>query len=1068
MNIDEFMMSLAALDIKVWSDEGHLRCNAPKQALTPELKEQLSKRKAAILAFLHQANNTGPVQGAQPTPISRNQNLALSHAQERLWSVIALHPNTCVYNISFAYDLRGQVDPAILEKSLRDIQQRHEILRTCFRSIDKKTIQEVSPETSAQLIQADISSLPEDEKEEEIRRHLQSEHLQPFPLEISPLFRCQLLRVLDEKYILSFTFHHLIFDGESKDVLLRELSSLYASNSANTPSTLPPLPVQYADYAAWQRSWLTDELIDKQTVYWEKQLGGKISELQLPNDHKRSVQQSSTGGSESFQLPAELTESLKDFSREEDVGLFTTVLVAFNVFLYMYTGQEDQILCSPVAYRNRSNIEELIGYFNNIVVLRTDLTGDPSFRELLRRERRVVLDAFENQDLPFQRVAQFPNLIRTPLTRAVFSLRNTPEQPLSLVELQVQPEEHPKQEMDFDLGMRMHITEGALGGVLQYNANLFEKNTVLEMLYNFESLLNGLIQKPDQHISQTPRFGVELSAVKNLLEQHPKLESAALVAQPKGPSTSNALVAYVVPDQRDIPSAEELRQFLRDELPAYAVPEVFVPLKELPLTAAGDIDYAEFPAISSDHAASRPAYVAPHTSLEKKLATLWAEVLWLDEEIGIHDNFFDLGGHSLLSVQLVAEIESLLQHTLSLNSLSELSSIAKLIETLESENPSSGNLPGSRGETQSHLDAFSLSPDIYHAQLARMVGWKGTRSSRKSLLVGLNTEGPKQPLFWCFQGHNELSQLAKYLGPEQPVYGMRSGHLIMDKTPENIRALARHYVGEILSIQPEGPFLIGGNCQAASIAFQIALQLMDKEHSMTLLCLQEKFIPEHYPGRIAFFFSDESDHNPYLNVREAEQGWRKYYTGEYTLNLISGRHGKFFKEPHIQRLTEEIQKSIEEAQSKPLLDPSAATEGSSSLLPESAYRAEITVVESLLASPKSKLTIPVSLCNRGTHTWLSTEQSGIVLGSRWVKKSGRVLPSADSRVSFTQDVEPDSAMELSLVVSAPKKPGDYFLELDLVEDQMTWFAEKGSKSALIDVKVKRFSKIWNWIYPKDL
>jgi len=1018
--------------------------------------------------FLNQNNSDGD-HYTKLEPVSRDAEPQLSYAQKRLLALAELQPNTSVYNISTAFRLKGSLSIDNLEKSLSEILRRHEILRTTFPSKNSQPRQAISAATDVTIPVTDICELQPDHRENKAIEQLTKELQQPFNLEQGPLWRVNLVKLATEDHFFAFTTHHLVFDGWSKDILLRELSLLYNALANGEIPEIPPLPIQYADFSHWHNEWLHSEIAEKQLSYWRNQLSGSISELMLPSSRSRPMTQISPSANQSFNIPGTLTKELHELSRREGVSIFITLLTAFNILLHRYTGQDDLVLCLPVACRNRSEIENLIGYFNNINVMRSDLSGNPSLRELIARIRKITLAAYENSEVPFQKIAEFSNLIRTPLTRGMFSFQNTPDQLLELSGIKAAPVDIRKQTADFDLALDMEQKEEKLSGVLEYNADLFNPSIITQLLNNFQTVLERMVSNANLLLSDLPHFGLELNKVESLLSNHPQVEEAVIIAQKDQPGIQK-LVAYIVLNQYDIPNIEGLRSFLKQRLPDYLVPFAFIPLDGLPLTDDGKIDRGVLPLTSVSRNAAQTSYVAPRTPLEEKLVKAWTKVLWLDQEVGIRDNFFDLGGHSLLSVQLVIEIEKIIHKKLPVNALLKFGTIEELIEILEQEEKTQEETPDEQilkkdQYTSTLLEQSKLQPEIYHGLLAHTSGWKGKRVVPQSLIIGLNTEGTKQALFWCCQGFRELTQLAKYFGPEQPIYGMRSGHRIMEKTQENINAVSTYYVGEILTIQPTGPFLIGGNCQATQIAFQIASQLMLQQHYITLLCLQEQFVAQHYPGRVAFFYGEDSSCNPLHYFNQSEIGWKKFYTGKFSVNVISGKHGEFFREPNIQVLTENLRAEIKQAQAEPEITMPNRAPVNYQAAPDSAYRAIITVKKMFCAAPCEKITFPVKAKNTGSFTWISSNKNAMItLGSRWANKDGQNILSIDSEIPLPKDMEPGSTIELQLTVTAPAKPGRFILEIDMVENGRDWFKDKGSKATQLHIKIQKGAKFWNFIW----
>ncbi|HEX8349346.1 MAG TPA: condensation domain-containing protein, partial [Hymenobacter sp.] len=339
-------------------------------------------------------------------PVSREGELLLSFAQARLWFLEQLEPGSGAYNIPAAVRLTGSLDVATLEQSLNEIVQRHEALRTTFRMVSGETIQVIAPVKALTLQLVDLRDLPEATQEASVERLATESAQQPFDLAIGPLLRAKLLHLNEAEHVLLLTMHHIVSDGWSMGVMIRELAALYEAFSTGKPSPLPQLPIQYADFAHWQRQWLQGEVLAAQLSYWQQQLAGAQTVLELPTDRPRPTVQTFRGATQFLALPEPLSQKLKSLSQRSGVTLFMTILAAFQTLLYRYTGQEDICIGSPIANRNRSETEGLIGFFVNTLVLRTDMSENPSFQELLGRVREVALGAYAHQDLPFEQLVE--------------------------------------------------------------------------------------------------------------------------------------------------------------------------------------------------------------------------------------------------------------------------------------------------------------------------------------------------------------------------------------------------------------------------------------------------------------------------------------------------------------------------------------------------------------------------------------------------------------------------------------------------------------------------------------
>ena len=443
-----------------------------------------------------------------PRRATRESPLPLSFSQQRLWFLDQYEPNSSVYNIPSALRLRRSLNIGALEQSLNEIIRRHESLRTTFSVVDGEAVQVIAPSSELSLAVVDLRDHPEGEREEEARQLAREEAGRPFDLAQGPLFRSKLLRLDEDDYVLLLTMHHIGSDGWSMGVLHRELSVLYEAFSHGQPSPLADLPIQYADYAVWQREWLKGEVLDRQLSYWKKRLEGIPGVLNLPTDHPRPAVQSFRGKRQSIELSKELTQGLKALSRKEGVTLFMTLLAALQTLLYRYSGQEDIVVGSPIANRTRSEIEGLIGFFVNTLVLRTNFYGNPSFKELLARVREMALDAYAHQDLPFEKLVEElqpeRSLSHSPLFQVMFVLQNAPSTALTFEGLSASPVRIGAETAKFDLTLSMSETVEGLRGSLQYSTDLFDGATIARMSGHLQTLLEGIAANPDQRISQLP------------------------------------------------------------------------------------------------------------------------------------------------------------------------------------------------------------------------------------------------------------------------------------------------------------------------------------------------------------------------------------------------------------------------------------------------------------------------------------------------------------------------------------------------------------------------------------
>ncbi|HEX2190262.1 MAG TPA: condensation domain-containing protein, partial [Longimicrobiaceae bacterium] len=444
-------------------------------------------------------------------PAAREGRLPLSFAQERLWFIDRLEPGSAVYNIPVAWRLGGALDEAALERALGEIVRRHEALRTVFAEVDGSPVQVIAPFGAFALPVEDLSGLNEAHREAALGRRAGEEARRAFDLTAGPLFRAALLRLGAEEHVLLLSVHHIVSDGWSMGVLYRELSALYAAYREGRTSPLPPLRVQYADYAVWQRAHLRDGVLEGELAYWRERLAGAPALLELPTDHPRPAVQTHRGAHERTELPRELLERLQALGRSEGATLYMTLLGAFQVLLSKYSGSEDVVVGSPVAGRTRKEVEGTIGFFVNTVVLRTDLSGDPSFREVLRRAREVTLGAHEHQEVPFERLVTElqpeRSLSHTPLFQVLFTQQNAVSRGVALPGLEVSEVGAELASAKFDLSLMVKATAQGLRVGLNYGTDLFERSTVQRMLGHLERVLEQVAADADVRLSQLELLG---------------------------------------------------------------------------------------------------------------------------------------------------------------------------------------------------------------------------------------------------------------------------------------------------------------------------------------------------------------------------------------------------------------------------------------------------------------------------------------------------------------------------------------------------------------------------------
>jgi len=504
----EFLSYLRNLNVKLSADGDRLRYSAPSGVMTSDLLDELAARKTGILEFITNACLASRPQAPTMKRIHRDGELPLSFAQARLWLLNQLEPGTATYNIPRWYRLKGNLNLAVFEQSLSEIVRRHEVLRAYFLTMDGRPVQKIAPPEPFQVPVVDLQALPEMERQMEAERIAFVDARQPFDLGKAPLMRATLLKEAPEEQILLLNMYHIAFDAWSFGIFMQEMSVLYGAFLNGKPSPLPELPIQYVDFAAWQREWLQGKVLQTQLDYWKERLSGSLPVLELPTDRPRPAVQTSNGGDVSFAFSKQLTEALRSLSQREDVTLFVTLLAAFNVLLLRYTGQEDLLVGTPIANRNRAEIEGLIGFFVNTLVMRSDLSGNPSFRELLGRVQETALGAYAHQDLPFEKLVEELNperdLSRSPIIQVLLSLQNTPMRPLELSGLEARRLTADSGTSKFDLSLyAIEIPEG-LSCNFEYNTDLFDADRIERMVGHFQVLLEGIVAHPEQRLSEVP------------------------------------------------------------------------------------------------------------------------------------------------------------------------------------------------------------------------------------------------------------------------------------------------------------------------------------------------------------------------------------------------------------------------------------------------------------------------------------------------------------------------------------------------------------------------------------
>jgi len=505
--IENLLLRLKNLKLSLWLDEdsGELRFKAPKGALTPELREEMKDAKEDIRRFLQEmkrdrADSDAPVatgRGAAPLP--------LSFAQQRLWFLYRMEGKSAAYNIPACRRITGKLDTALLERSLNEVVRRHEILRTNFSVRGEEAEQVIAPSLWIPVPLLDLSSLGKAEQEAGVAQHVAAETGFCFDLESDALLRLSLVRLSEEAHVLTLVIHHIVGDGWSMEIFIRELTTAYRSLIAGTTPEMPDLALQYADFSVWQRRWFDDGGMARQLAYWQRQLAEVPQLLELPADRPRPPTQSYRGGVEFFSLDGALKARLEALCKQENASLFMGLCAAFNCLIQRYTGREDLVIGTHTAGRTRQEQEALIGFFINTLPLRVDLSGAPSFREVLRRVSRSALDAFSHQDVPFEKLVELVqpdrNMSHAPLVQVMCVLQNMPVGKSALAGLQVEAIPLARATSKFDLSLLMEEGDGSVECELEFNGDLFERERIRRMAGHFTTLLKRMLGEPDEKIA---------------------------------------------------------------------------------------------------------------------------------------------------------------------------------------------------------------------------------------------------------------------------------------------------------------------------------------------------------------------------------------------------------------------------------------------------------------------------------------------------------------------------------------------------------------------------------------
>ncbi len=492
--VNELLKELTEQGIQLWAEGNRLRFRAPKGVLTDEQRAVLKAHKTEILKVL-----TAPNQ------------VPLTPGQEGIWYTEQLRPDTAAYNMPMAWQIDGALDVAVLEQSLNLIVQRHAVLRTYFEVNEGQPVSAIQPNINFTLDKIDLQHLASTDQEEQASEFVQTEADRLFDLAQAPLLRANVIQLAPTTFILTMTIHHIISDGWSVGLLGQELAQIYnALKSGQTPP-VPELPIQYADFARWQQAQLQSKTFSQRLDYWQQKLVDAPTVLQLPTDYARPAVYSDAGGQISLTLPPDLAQAVQTLSRQQNATLFMTLLTTFKMLLYRYTAETNIVVGSPIIHRPQPELEQLIGYFLNNLVLHTDLSGEPTFTELLSKVRRTSLEAYSHQEVPYETIVQTlqpeRDLSYNPLFQVAFNLLTTSQHSgLNLTDVNVETISRTEIEAysKFDLTLYVRQSEAELHLYLVYRIDLFRPERMEEMLTQYQHLLQEIVADPSRGISDYP------------------------------------------------------------------------------------------------------------------------------------------------------------------------------------------------------------------------------------------------------------------------------------------------------------------------------------------------------------------------------------------------------------------------------------------------------------------------------------------------------------------------------------------------------------------------------------
>ena len=711
----------------------------------------VAQQKRLLVELLLQSNQTEIQTEIYPASL----------AQQRLWFLDQLGPKSAAYNVHFGLWLQGPLDMHALQSSLQELTNRHDSLRTVFRLERGELVQVVADRLALRLPTIDISrSANPDGGHYQLAK---AEVEKSFDLSRGPLFRARVLRVTGTDHVLLCTMHHIVTDSWSVQIMAKELSALYGAFSTQRPSPLPELPVTYGDYSEWQRKWFKTAKVQQQLNFWKEELEDAPAVLELRMQRPRSPEQTFEGASQEIPLGDEITSGIKALAVRLQATPFMLLLAAFKILLYRASGQPDLSVGVPIAGRNSVEIEGLVGFFVNTLVLRDDLSGNPSFPDLVGQVRETTLQAFANADVPFEKVVEClqpeRNLSYNPIFQVMFSMIKAAVQSDTFGDLTAFSYTVAPAKSIFDLSITIiERKDGQLWAQIDYNTGLFRSEDVNRMLADYSALLQAVIGSPEKRIADFPMMDIPIAEAA--------VDQAAECSLPVLSKTSSKRKTLTLSSRSRAPKPEPPGEPIQAE--------------------------------------------------EKLLVGIWSDLLRLPT-VSIDDNFFEIGGHSLLAAQLIAQVQSATGRKIAVSAVFRAPTIRAFAQLLRDDSLAEPDPIAMKLHDGVHNEDGSDSLPFFAVAIP-----------------GVDTFG--------------FAQLARHLPPGQSTYKLQaSAPVVWDRpfTSDELQALAGQYVAAMRSAQPHGPYCLGAMCEGVLIAQQMILQLEAQGEEVGLFTIFDTWVLEN-------------------------------------------------------------------------------------------------------------------------------------------------------------------------------------------------------------------------------